>query len=76
MCSEIGLKDWSTMSEPEVSEAGAEIILRIVNVQGMDIPLEDFRKGLEIELEHGTMFSDANVTNNHPMLTGKICLPT
>ncbi len=30
--------------------------------------------GLEVELEHGTRFKDANVTNNHPLLTGKIVL--
>jgi hypothetical protein len=29
---------------------------------------------LEVELEHGLSFSDANVTNNHPILTGKIVL--
>jgi hypothetical protein len=27
-----------------------------------------------VELEHGTRFQDANVTNNHPLLTGKIVL--
>ncbi|MFB0552034.1 MAG: DUF5661 family protein, partial [Phycisphaerae bacterium] len=31
-------------------------------------------KGLEVELEHGTRFDDANVTNNHPILTGKIVI--
>ena len=40
----------------------------------MPIPLEDFRMGLTVELEHGTRFKDANVTNNHPILTGKIVL--
>jgi hypothetical protein len=25
-----------------------------------------------VELEHGLTFTDANVTNNHPILTGKI----
>jgi len=29
---------------------------------------------LEVELEHGLAFPDANVTNNHPILTGKIVL--
>jgi hypothetical protein len=38
------------------------------------ISSEDFRDGLEVELEHGLTFSDANVTNNHPILTGKIVL--
>jgi hypothetical protein len=40
----------------------------------MGISLEDFRMGLEVELEYGTMFDDANVTNNHPILTGMIIL--
>jgi len=38
----------------------------------MKIPLDDFRMGLEVELEHGTRYKEANVTNNHPLLTGKI----
>jgi hypothetical protein len=29
---------------------------------------------LEVELEHGLAFSDANITNNHPILTGRIVL--
>ena len=40
----------------------------------MPIRPESFRQGLEVELEHGTRFSDANVTNNHPLLTGMIVL--
>jgi hypothetical protein len=40
----------------------------------MKIPLVDFLQGLEVELEHGVRFHDANVTNNHPLLTGKIVL--
>ncbi len=74
VCSEIGLQDWSSMAKPDVSEEEAIIILKIVNTQGTEIPPEEFRKGLEVELEHGTRFVDANVTNNHPLLTGKIVL--
>ena len=36
--------------------------------------MEEFRAGLDVELEHGTRFKDANVTNNHPVITGKIVL--
>ena len=36
--------------------------------------LRHWGPGLEVELEHGLAFSDANVTNNHPILTGKIVL--
>lgn len=74
VCNEIGLHDWSAITEPSVSQQEASTILTIVNTQGMDIPLEAFRRGLEVELEHGTMFEDANVTNNHPILTGKIVI--
>ncbi len=40
----------------------------------MEISVENFRVGLEVELEHGILFEEANVTNNHPILTGKIVL--
>jgi hypothetical protein len=74
VCDEIGLRDWSQITDPTVSVEEASTILKIVNVQGMKIPLGAFRNGLEVELEHGTRFEDANVTNNHPILTGKIVL--
>ena len=74
VCTEIGLRDWSEITEPTISEKEAATILKIVNTKSMDIPLEDFRKGLEVELEHGTRFDDANITNNHPVLTGKIVI--
>jgi len=74
VCTEIGLRDWSEIMEPIVSQEEAATILKIVNTKSMDIPLEDFRKGLEVELEHGTRFDDANITNNHPILTGKIVI--
>jgi hypothetical protein len=74
VCKEIGIADWSRRSKAVVSEKEAAKILKIVNVEKMKIPLEDFLMGLEVELEHGTRFKDANVTNNHPLLTGKIVL--
>ena len=74
VCRTIGLSDWSEKTDPTVSEEEASTILKIVNTKSMEIPLEDFRKGLEVELEHGTRFDDANVTNNHPILTGKIVI--
>ena len=74
VCKEMGLSDWSKRTEPKVIPEEAQIILSEVNTVGMDIPLEDFSVGLEVELEHGTHFKDANVTNNHPILTGKIVL--
>jgi len=74
VCNEIGLRDWSKITDPAVLEEEASTILNIVNTKGMDISLKTFQKGLEVELEHGTRFEDANITNNHPILTGKIVI--
>jgi len=74
VCKGLGIRDWSRLKNPRVTQKEAKIILSEVNTTGMKIPLEDFRVGLEVELEHGTRFPDANVTNNHPLLTGKIVL--
>jgi hypothetical protein len=36
------------------------------------IDLQQFRRGLEVELEHGARDPETNVTNDDPILTGKI----
>jgi len=74
VCDELGIQDWTSLTEPDVPIAEAERILAEVNVNEMPIRAETFRQGLEVELEHGTRFPDANVTNNHPLLTGMIVL--
>lgn len=74
VCKALGIRDWGRLKNPKVTEKEARIILKELNTEGMRIPLEEFRVGLEVELEHGTRFPDANVTNNHPLLTGKIVL--
>lgn len=74
VCKELKLEDWTRKKDDKVSSKEARIILSQVNTGKMAIPLEEFRRGLEIELEHGVRFRDANVTNNHPLLTGMIVL--
>lgn len=74
VCDKLGLRDWSLITDPVVSDEEASTVLKIVNSTNMDISLDTFRQGLEVELEHGTIYEDANVTNNHPVLTGKIVL--
>ncbi|MDY6844017.1 MAG: DUF5661 family protein [Thermodesulfobacteriota bacterium] len=74
VCHELKLRDWTQITEPDVSRDEAELILSIVNTKGMNIDIEDFKEGLEVELEHGTRYEEANVTNNHPILTGMIVL--
>ncbi|MFH2126168.1 MAG: hypothetical protein ABIK12_06605 [Pseudomonadota bacterium] len=74
VCAELGIRDWTKLSEPKVEMAEAEKVLKEVNSGGMPIVVEDFAAGLEVELEHGLRFPDANVTNNHPVLTGMIVM--
>jgi hypothetical protein len=74
VCDKLGLRDWSLITDHVVSDEEASTVLKQVNTTNMDISLATFRQGLEVELEHGTIFEDANITNNHPVLTGKIVL--
>ena len=74
VCDILEMRDWSLITEPVVSDEEATKILGRGNTTNMDIALDTFRQGLEVELEHGTIFKDANITNNHPVLTGKIVL--
>ena len=36
--------------------------------------VEQFRMGMDVELEHGIVDENTNVTNDDPLLTGKIAL--
>jgi len=74
VCAELKIRDWTLLKKAEVLPEEAETILAELETDGMKIRLEDFRLGLEVELEHGIRFPEANVTNNHPILTGKIVL--
>jgi hypothetical protein len=74
VCGELGIRDWSSLTDAKVTLEEAEKILAQVNVKATPVSAEPFRQGLEVELEHGTRFPDANVTNNHPLLTGMIVM--
>ena len=74
VCKELKISDWTRKKEGKVSLKEAKAILAKVTAKGMDIDPKEFCAGLEVELEHGTQFRDANVTNNHPLLTGLIVL--
>jgi hypothetical protein len=74
VCAALGIRDWTILSEAPVTLEEAGAIMKVVGGETLAISREDFRDGLEVELEHGLRFSEANVTNNHPILTGKIVL--
>lgn len=74
VCHELGLRDWTQLKDATVELQEAEIIRQAVGAEALQVSAADFRNGLQVELEHGLSFADANVTNNHPLLTGKIVL--
>lgn len=74
VCRELGIRDWTALTTAEVTLDEARVIQAEVGAEAGKITPEQFRQGLEVELEHGVTFPDANVTNNHPLLTGKIVL--
>lgn len=50
---------------------------RVGKALGIDwskFDLEQFRMGMDVELEHGTIDAHTNVTNDDPIMTGKIAL--
>ena len=57
------------------NEFGTDDARKIGEQIGVDFTkfdLEEFRKGLAIELEYGSRDPETNVTNSDPLLTGKI----
>jgi hypothetical protein len=74
VCKELKLRDWTKIKDPKITLQEAKIILKQIDTAGLKIDPEQFRIGLEVELEHGTRFSQANITNNHPVITGQVVL--
>ena len=74
VCRKLKIRNWTELKKAEVTTQEAEAILAELKIGDMKISVENFRIGLEVELEHGIRFPEANVTNNHPILTGKIVL--
>jgi hypothetical protein len=43
-----------------------------LGIPWLEIPLEEFHRGLAVELEHGARDPQTDVTHDDPLLTGKI----
>lgn len=50
----------------------AQAIGTELGIDWSKIDLDEFRRGLEVEFEHGAHDPETNVTNDNPILTGKI----
>ena len=45
-----------------------------LGIDWIKFDVEQYRMGLDVELEHGLIDTHTNVTNNDPIMTGKIAL--
>jgi len=55
------------LDSKDAKEIGEEL-----GVDWNKVDLDEFTKGVNVEFEHGTKFSETNVTNNDKNMTGKI----
>ena len=63
-----------THNEKHFTTEQAKEIGEQLGVAWNKFDIEQFRKGMDVELEHGTVDSNTNVTNDDPLTTGKIAL--
>ena len=64
-----------TPREKFTIEEAKEIADRLgIDYTGGPFDLEQFRMGLDVELEHGTHDPETDVTGDDPIVTGKIAL--
>ena len=62
------------MSKKIFSEDKAKEIGDKLQIDWSKSDVEQFRRGMDVELEHGTEDPYTNVTNDDPLTTGKIAL--
>ncbi|MHB1253177.1 MAG: DUF5661 family protein [Candidatus Humimicrobiaceae bacterium] len=62
------------MSKKIFSEDKAKEIGEKLQIDWSKWDVEQFRRGMDVELEHGTVDPHTNVTNDDPVMTGKIAL--
>ena len=58
----------------KISEEQARKVGTTLGIDWGRVDLQQFRRGLEVEMEHGARDPLTNVTNDDLMLTGKIAL--
>ena len=56
----------------KLTKKDAKIIGDELGINWDKISLTEFAKGIDVEMEHGTMFPETNITDNDRLLTGKI----
>jgi len=55
-----------------ITKQEAQKIGNKLGINWGEVNIDEFTKGVNVELEHGSRDSETNVTSNDPLLTGKI----
>ncbi|MFC1627154.1 DUF5661 family protein [Patescibacteria group bacterium] len=63
-----------TQTQKTFTAEEAKNIGEQLGVKWKKFDVEQFRQGMDIELEHGLVDKNTNVSNDDPLLTGKITL--
>lgn len=58
-----------SFTEQEAKEIGEKL-----GIKWDKFDVDQFRRGMDVELEHGTIDPNTNVTDDDPLMTGKIAL--
>jgi len=61
-------------SKKTFSTEEAKRVGEILGIDWKKFDVEQFRMGMDVELEHGLRDSQTNVSNDDPIITGKIAL--
>lgn len=62
------------MAKTHFTAEEAKAIGEQLGIDWSKYDVEQFRMGMDVELEHGTVDPNTNVTNDDPLMTGKIAL--
>lgn len=52
----------------------AQRVASIIGVDWRTFDVYQFRRGMDVEFEHGSQDSETDVTHDYPVITGKIAL--
>jgi hypothetical protein len=62
------------MAKEHFSTEEAKNIGELLGIDWNKFDIEQFRMGMDVELEHGLCNEQTNVTDDNPIITGKIAL--
>lgn len=62
------------MTKKQFTAEEAKAVGEQLEIKWDKFDVDQFRRGMDVELEHGTQDPLTNVTNDDPIMTGKIAL--